>query len=65
MFAAGRANLAITLAQRGRAEDRPEIHTLLQQALAEAERLRLPEAEAIRGLIAQIFGSGDDNASPP
>ncbi len=61
----GRTNLAITLAQRGRPEDRTEIHTLLQQALAEAERLRFPEAGTIRGLIVQIFGDGDDNASPP
>ena len=60
----GRANLAITLVQRGRPEDRPEILTLLQQALADAERLRLPEAETIRGLIAQIFADGDDGVQP-
>lgn len=56
---AGRANLAITLMQRGLPEDRSEIRTLLQQALADAERLRLPEAETIRGRIAQIFGPSD------
>ena len=61
----GRTNLAITLLKRGWPQDRPEAHSLLQQALAEAERLRLPEAEAIRGLIARIFGSGDDSASAP
>jgi hypothetical protein len=60
----GRANLAITLAQRGRPEDRPEALTLLQQALSEAERLRLPEAGKIRGLIAHIFGDGDDGVLP-
>lgn len=61
----GRANLAITLLKRGEPEDGPEIHTLLQQALADAERLRLPEAKSIRGLIAQIFGPGDDAAASP
>ena len=60
----GRANLAMTLVQRGRPEDRPEIRTLLQQALSEAERLRLPEADTIRGLIAQIFGDDDDGVLP-
>ncbi len=59
----GRANLASTLAKRGHSEDLPEIRTLLVQALVEAERLRLPEAKAIRGLIAQIFGDGGDSAS--
>lgn len=58
----GRTNLAITLVKRGRAEDRPEIRTLLQQALQDAERLRLPEAATIRGYIAKIFGP---DASPP
>lgn len=62
---AGRANLAITLVQRSRPEDRPEIRTLLQQALADAERMRLPEADTIRDLIAQIFGPGDEGVAPP
>jgi hypothetical protein len=53
----------MTLAKRGRPEDRPEMLTLLQQALADAERLRLPEAETIRGRIARIFGDGD-NGTP-
>lgn len=61
----GRANLAITLAQRGRPEDGPDILSLLQQALADAERLRLADAETIRGLIAQIFGPGDETTAPP
>ena len=60
----GRANLAITLVQRGRPEDGPEILVLLQQALADAERLRLPEAGTIRGLIAQIFDDVDDGVLP-
>lgn len=54
-----RAELAMTLAKRGRPEDRPEMLTLLQQALTEAERLRLPEAATIRGQIARIFSAGD------
>lgn len=62
MLVLGRTNLAITLARRGKPEDRPEIHTLLHQALTDAERLRLPEAQKIRDLIAQIFGP---DASPP
>jgi tetratricopeptide (TPR) repeat protein len=57
-----RANLALALHKRGYSEDRPEIHTLLQQALTDAERLRLPEAQTIRDWIAQIFGP---EASPP
>ncbi len=63
LLSLGRTNLAITLIKRGWPEDRPEIRNLLQQALADAERLRLPEADAIRGLITQIFGDGDDSAS--
>ncbi len=59
-----RANLAFTLSRRGHHEDRPEIHTLLTQALADAERLRLPEAQTIRGLIAQIFGADAAPAAP-
>jgi tetratricopeptide (TPR) repeat protein len=58
----GRVNLAITLLHRGRPEDAQEILTLLQQALVDAERLRLPEAQPIRELIAQIL---DSEASPP
>ena len=57
-----RANLAINLVQRGRREDGPEIFSLLQQALTDAERLRLPEAQTIRDWIAQIFGP---EAPPP
>jgi tetratricopeptide (TPR) repeat protein len=52
----GHANLAINLAVRGREEDRDEIWSLLQQAHSDAERLRLPEAQTIRQLIAEIFG---------
>lgn len=55
----------VKLVQRDRSEDRPEIRALLQHALADAERLRLPEAEAIRGWIARIFGPGDEAAAPP
>jgi len=57
----GRTNLAITLLQRGWTADRPEILALLQQALAEAERLRLHEAANIRGWIAHIFDGDDDS----
>lgn len=57
-----RTNLAVALVQGGRPEDRHEIFSLLQQALTDAERLRLPEAQTIRGWIAQIFGP---EALPP
>ena len=56
----GRINLSMMLVKRGRPDDRTEALALLRQALSEAERLRLPEVETIRGLIAQIFGDGDD-----
>ncbi|WP_313915762.1 metallophosphoesterase [Tahibacter sp.] len=59
----GRTNLAMALAKRGRPEDGPEILTLLQQALTEAERLRLPEANSIRSLIARNSRDGDDGTS--
>ena len=59
-----RANLTMTLLQRGRPEDRPEVLALLQQALSEAERLGLSEAETIRVLITQIFGGGYDGVQP-
>lgn len=62
MLLVDRTNLAIKLITRGRAEDRPEILSLLQQALHDAERLGLPEAETIRGWIAGVFGP---DASPP
>ncbi len=62
LLSLGRTNLAMTLAKRGRLQDRPEVLTLLRQALSEAERLRLPEAEAIRGLIARIFGGSEDGS---
>jgi hypothetical protein len=52
----GRANLAMSLYQQGRAEDRAEIDRLLALALAEADRLRIPEADQIRDIQRQIFG---------
>ena len=57
----GRAKLAINLAQRGQPKDGPEVLSLLQQALVEADRLRLPEAKKIRGFITKIFGDDDDS----
>jgi predicted phosphodiesterase/tetratricopeptide (TPR) repeat protein len=57
-----RTNLAISMARRGYAEDRPEILTLLKQALTEAERLRLPEAATLRVSIADILGDDEDVA---
>ncbi len=62
LLSLGRTNLAITLAKRGRLQDRPEILTLLRQALTEAERLRLPEAETIRRFITRILGGSEDGS---
>lgn len=58
----GRLSLAIDLDKRGRAEDRAEIHALLHQAMAAAERMNLPEVDNIRGLITRTFGSDDHDA---
>ncbi len=60
----GRTNLAFLLAKRGRLEEGPEIFLLLQNALAEAERQRLPDVDIIRGLIARIFGESDEGVPP-
>ncbi len=51
----GRANLAIALAQRGHPSDQPEIARLLTLALADAERLGIPEAQEIRELQAKLL----------
>jgi hypothetical protein len=58
----GRTKLAITLAERGHAEDVPEINQLLALALPEARRLRIPEAQEIENLIRQL---GGDPTAPP
>ncbi len=52
----GRANLAITLQQCGRAEDRAEIERLLRLAHADALRLGLPEARQIEGIFERFLG---------
>ena len=49
----GRANLTITLLQRANDGDRDEAARLLQLALDDAQRLRLPEAQQIEQLIEQ------------
>ncbi len=46
-----RANIAMALLDRGHAGDRAEAADLLGRALAEAERLRLPEAGIIREIL--------------
>ena len=43
----GRANLALTHLRRGREGDRAAAESLLRLAWAEAEGMRLPEAEQI------------------
>jgi hypothetical protein len=50
----GRVNLALTLAQRARQEDRAEIERLMRQALADARRLQIPEAGQIEGIMRQM-----------
>jgi hypothetical protein len=49
----GRANLAIGLLQRGADGDRDEADRLLGLALADAQRLRLPEAQQIEQIMRQ------------
>lgn len=46
-----RANLALTLLARAAVGDREEAEKVLQLALIDAERLHLPEAERIRGIL--------------
>lgn len=58
-----RTNVAITVAERVRPEDRLEILSLLQQVLTEAERPRLPEARDIRGCMEHIVGESDDGTA--
>lgn len=53
----GRTNLAQLLAKRGHAADCEETRQLLLQAFADAQHLRYPEAEQIRGLFQHIFGT--------
>lgn len=49
-----RANIAITLLHRGNPDDRGVVEEYLSLALADAERLRLPEAQTITNLMEQI-----------
>ena len=51
---AGRANLVVMLMKRQAAEDLAEAKGLLDQALIDADRLRIPEAEQIRELLARL-----------
>ncbi len=50
----GRVYLAFILKQRGKPEDGPEIERLMRQALADARRLRIPEAEQIQGFMREM-----------
>lgn len=49
----GRANLATTLLDRGNDGDRAEAERLLHLALADAERLQLPEAKQIEEILSR------------
>jgi tetratricopeptide (TPR) repeat protein len=57
-----RTKIALLLAQRGRLEDRPQIDSLLATALADARRLRIPEAAQIEAIIRRM--GGDPNRAP-
>jgi tetratricopeptide (TPR) repeat protein len=46
--------IATILDERGRSEDRAEIERLLRLALADARRLRIPEAGQIEGIMRQM-----------
>lgn len=54
-----RANLALYLLERGRPEDRPEAHTLLCHALAEARRMKVAK------MIDHILGIQQEYNLPP
>jgi Ca2+-binding EF-hand superfamily protein len=49
----GRANLAVSLAMRGRQEDKAEVEALLKAAHRAAMGMKIPEARWIEGLIKQ------------
>ena len=53
-----RTNLAQIFAERGHEIDRPKIDSLLRDAHAAAQDIRLPEAEQIAGIYLRIFGHG-------
>jgi len=50
----GRANLAIGYLQRGQGDDREQANALLCLALDAARQLRIPEAQAIEGILNQV-----------
>jgi len=49
-----RTNIALTLLERGRAEERAQANELLCLALTDAERLRIPEARQIEAILQQF-----------
>ncbi|MEE8524630.1 MAG: hypothetical protein V3T72_11920, partial [Thermoanaerobaculia bacterium] len=51
MVVVGRVKLASSLLQRNMAGDRERAAELFCQALATAQRMRIPEAEQIRGIL--------------
>ena len=55
-----RANMAICLIQRRRAGDKVEAQRLLALALADAQRLRLPEVARIEELLRQAASAPPD-----
>jgi hypothetical protein len=50
-----RANIAINLLSRAGEVDRMEAKRLLESALTDAERLRIPEARRIKKILAKNF----------
>jgi tetratricopeptide (TPR) repeat protein len=62
----GRTNLALNLIARGRPEeDAAEIGSLLAQALADAQRLGLPEAAQIEAIMRRGFGTPPEAEEKP
>jgi tetratricopeptide (TPR) repeat protein len=59
----GRSNVAIMLLQRGHDGDRDEAHRLLQLALDETRRLKLPKALQIENLLEWEGLGGDEIAA--
>ncbi|MGB5063282.1 MAG: tetratricopeptide repeat protein [Candidatus Competibacter sp.] len=58
------ANIGINYLARGAAGDRQKALELLKLALQDAQRLKLPEAQQIAGIIQQVQAQSDSLSSP-
>ncbi len=63
-FTIGRVKMALALLRRGRANDRGEAGALLRSALLDAEKLGIPEAEQIKGILSQVDSQPTASGAP-